>query len=301
MTKLAVVSGSAGFIGHNLVKGLLESGYDVIGFDKNSHINTDFIGEHDNEFRFVTADCRKPESYDYIIEMADIVYHLAGQVDVRKSIEDPFSDFDNNVMGSYAMVNLCLKHDTKMIFTSSFAVYGNTGSPVPETQKLNPISPYGTSKALVEMIINSYRRIFGLNATVLRLTNVYGPMSYKGVIYKFLRAVMEGKPVTVNGTGNQKRDFIFVQDVVEAIMKSANAPNGTYNIGTGKPTSINDVMNIIKSFGYGLDIIDKDKIKGEIEKIWADTTFTEKTMKWKAKTPLKDGMSKLHNFLSEGA
>lgn len=301
MTKTAMISGVAGFIGHNLVRGLSEKGYDVIGIDiEADKINTDFLEDLKRDFSFVKADCRQFDQIDHLIEMTDICYHLAAQTSVPYSIKYPFDNFQHNVIGSDNVMNSCMKHGVKMIFTSSFAVYGNPATtPIPETTELNPISPYGMSKMITERMITYYQKNYKLDATILRLSNIYGFMDYKSVIYHFLSKSLDNDTITVNGTGNTTRDFLFVNDVVDALLESAKMPNGIFNIGTGEATSLNQLLAILKEIGSTSTIQFNNGLKGDVKDSCADMTHTFKATKWRPRYSVEDGMRIFSSWLRD--
>lgn len=299
MAKIACVTGCAGFIAHNLIKELSKQGYDVIGIDTEADkMNISFLGELDTEVKFIRADCRQLDQIDYLIEMANVVYHLAGQTDVRSSIEDPLNDFEHNVISSVNVINSCMKNRVKMVFTSSFAVYGNLATPpISETAELNPISPYGLSKMIIEQLMVAYRKQYRFNGTILRLTNVYGPMDFKSVIYKFLERNQDSQVINVFGTGEQTRDFIFVQDAVDAIIKSSTTPNGIYNIGTGKSTSITKVLSIIRGMDGDPVINFSKELKGDIRHSCANISHTTRVFDWTPKYTINAGMKRFESWL----
>lgn len=297
---LVCVTGSAGFIGHNLVRALANQGYDVIGIDKVDSYVRDFIGKTDGEVRFVKADCRDLDRIDYLIEMSDVVFHLAAQTDVQRSIDDPRGDFEHNVLATHNVVYSAQKHDTKMVFTSSFAVYGDKYTPpIPETAQRQPISPYGTSKLICEHLINSYRKVHGLDATILRLSNVYGSMGLKSVVYNFLFNAMQNNPLVVYGNGEQSRDFINVQDVIDAMQTCANKPSGTYNIATGKEVTINKLVDVIKKLGYSPKISYKPERKGDIKNSFGDVRLAKSKLDWEAEIGIEEGVKSFNEWLRQ--
>jgi UDP-glucose 4-epimerase len=286
----------------NLVKALSKKGFDVIGIDiSNAPINNSFLGELDTEVRFVRADCRRKEEIDYMIEMCDACYHLAAQTNVLHSMREPYDDFSHNVIGSQNVIESCREHDTKMIFTSSFAVYGDSISPpIPEiVSPLNPISAYGLSKLITERLIGFYRKHFGLDATILRLSNVYGPMDFKSVIYEFLSRNMSDKTINVFGNGEQRRDFIHVNDVVDALILSSKSANGIYNICTGNPTSISQILSIIKGFDGEPNINFRPLLQGDIKDSWGDSSLARKSLGWESSIGIKEGLVSFNEWLRQ--
>lgn len=301
MKKTMCVTGASGFIGHNLVKELANRGHDVVALDLVEQTwSPEFIGETNGQVDFFRADCRKLDEIDKLIEMCDVVFHLAGQTNVQKSIDEPKLDFEHNVLGTHNVIYSSVVNEAKMIFTSSFAVYGDKSTPpISERAPYNPISPYGVSKQIAEHLINSYKKQHDLNATILRLSNVYGPMGLKSVIYNFLLGCHEKEAITVYGTGEQTRDFIFVQDVVEALIASTSAPNGTYNIATGKETSVNKILGILRDIGYDPQIDFKLARKGDINHSYGDASHAKKSFGWEAKVGIKEGMEMFDGWLKE--
>ena len=289
MSKLAAITGSSGFIASNLIKELSKRDYDIIGIDINEP-NTKFLGDLDTDVRLMKADCRKLEEIDSMIELADVCYHLAAQTSVPASIEDPLDTFEHNVIGSANVIHSCMKHGVKVIFTSSFSVYGNIAlPPIPETAELRPISPYGMSKMIIEQLMTYYRKHHRLDGTILRLSNVYGPMDFKSVVYHFLSKSLDNSVITVNGTGKQTRDFLYVGDAVDALIESSKAPNGIYNIGTGIGTSVNEVVSILKKIGSTPTIEFGKELKGDIKDSWADISLAKKSMDWEPRYSVEDG------------
>jgi len=296
MTKTCVVTGSSGFIATNLIRELSKQGHEIVGFDIKKP-TTQFLEGLNREVKLFQGDCRKLNEIDYLIEKADICYHLAAQTDVQSSIQDPLNDFRHNVLGSHNVIHSCMKNDVKLVFTSSFAVYGEAKPPIPETAQLRPISPYGVSKRVVEYLIGASQEQYNLDATILRLTNIYGPMDFKSVIYHFLVNNQDHEPIKITGTGNNTRDYLYVQDAVNAIIEAADMHNGIFNIGTGKQTSLTQLLSIIKDIDGNprMDFI--NAVKGDIKHSCANMKHTFKHMGWRPKYSVKQGMEKFDEWL----
>ena len=242
--KTVVVTGGAGFIGSNLVDAYIERGWRVYVIDDLS------TGDHRNvhpRAELHVSDVREAGPIIARIK-PDLVNHQAAQVDLRKSVADPAADAMINVVGSIALLQACVDSGVKrFIFASSGgAIYGEPEF-VPQTEEhpQKPMSPYGCAKFAVEQYMNYYRAVQGLSTVALRYANVYGPrQSTKGeagVIALFADRMLRGETVTINGTGEQTRDFVFVGDVVAANMTASDHEDlvGAFNVGTGVETSIN--------------------------------------------------------------
>lgn len=210
-----IVTGSSGYIGQYLTKELEKQGNKLLYIDK---INGDNINDLDTQF--------KMESFK-----PDLVYHLAGQTSVNKSFEDPIQDVKDNIIST---LNI-LKLGCRIIFTSTGAIYGNHSIYVNETDKIYPNSPYAKNKSIAEYYIKNS----GFPYTILRLGNVYGRNNNKGVI----KALREGKPIF--GDGTHTRDYIYIADVIYALIQAQKWENGIYNVGTGIETSVNEMANLL--------------------------------------------------------
>ena len=242
--KTAIVTGGAGFIGSHIVDAYIERGWRVIVIDDLS------TGDRLNVNRRAELYVVDVRDAGPIIEevQPDLVNHHAAQIDVRKSVADPGEDADINVVGSIRLLQASAHAGVKrFIFASSGgAGYGEPlFAPQTEEHPLRPMSPYGCAKVAVEMYMSYYREVHGLSTVALRYANVYGPRQNTkgeaGVIAIFADRLLRGERVTINGSGDQTRDFVFVSDVVAANMAVTERPEltGAYNVGTGIETSVN--------------------------------------------------------------
>jgi len=253
-----LVTGGAGFIGSHLVDKLIEKGHQVVVIDNLS------TGKKENlnpRAKFYKEDISSPKiSRIFDKEKIEAVFHLAAQIDVRKSVKEPIEDAKINILGSLNLIQnfIILKAkykipNTKFIFASSGgAIYGDTDViPTPETYSEKPESPYGIAKLTIEKYLHFYKKTYNLNYAVLRLANVYGPRQNSkgeaGVVAIFCDKMLKNEEVVINGDGGQSRDFVFVNDVVNAALLSLEQEKSDiYNIGTGKETNINDIFKKIK-------------------------------------------------------
>jgi UDP-glucose 4-epimerase len=237
----------------------------------------------------------------YSQEKANLIFHLAAQVVVPYSMENPIEDFETNARGTLNVLEKARKDDARLVFASSAAVYGNpTKLPTPEDYGLNPFSCYGLSKVVGEEYCNMYVNQYGLDITILRFANVYGSRCH-GVISDFLDKIGRNpEKLEIIGTGLQSRDFVHVSDVVDALILSAvseKAVGQTFNIGFGKTTKIIDLAKMILRI---LNLSDKTVItttnvswKGDINTIWFDISKAKRELKWYPRISLEDNLRTL--------
>ncbi len=254
-----LVTGGAGFIGSNLVDRLIKENHKVAVVDNLS------TGRKENlnpKAKFYNLDIQSQKiSEVFKKEKPDVVFHLAAQIDVRKSVDDPIKDAKTNILGSLNIIQNFISVNSrqnsrkfkKFIFASTGgAIYGDADIvPTPETYPEFPLSPYGICKLTVEKYLNYYWKIFGLPYVALRYANVYGPCQNSkgeaGVIAIFCDKMLSDNQPIINGNGRQTRDFVYVDDVVEAnILAMKSKKIGVYNIGTAKETDINTIFRQLK-------------------------------------------------------
>ncbi len=294
-----LVSGGAGFIGSNLVDALIALNYKVIVLDDlssglKSYLNKKAIFYHksllDEDLSFI-----------FEKEKIDFVFHLAAQIDVRKSVKDPVFDNRVNVLGSLNLFENCLKYGIKKVIFSSTggAIYGDTDLlPNKETQATYPLSPYGIHKLCVEKYLNYYYLEKGLNYTTLRFANVYGPRQYKGgeagVIAIFTEKAIKQEKCLMFGDGKQTRDFVYVADVVAALILAMKINcQGEINIGTGLETNLWQVVKAIEEAQAEKLKIEVLPAKlGEQRRSVLDISRAQAVLNWQPKVNLKTGILK---------
>jgi len=253
--KNCLISGGAGFIGSHLAERLVQEKNNVIIVDNFSSGNINNLEKVKNKIKIVRLDIRNDKKIDDILKNIDVIFHLAAIVSVQESIKNPKETFEVNLNGTINLLEGMKKNSIpKIIFASSSAVYGNVNkNNICEKDNISPISPYGLSKYLAEEIIRIYQRLSMINATCLRFFNVYGQRQdgkspYSGVISKFIEKIKNNKRPEIYGNGNQTRDFVYVEDIVNALINAMSfddKKNRILNIGTGKTISINDLYKII--------------------------------------------------------
>ncbi len=289
-----LVTGGAGFIGSHVVDLLINRGHDVSIVD---NLSTGKKRNVNKNAAFHKTDIRNFNALEKIFkkEGFEAVVHLAAQPNVRRSIEDPVFDAENNIIGSLNIIKLSEKYKVgKMVYSSSGgACYGEPSYlPCDEKHPVSPLSPYGVSKYTVENYLNQS----ALQKCILRFANVYGPRQdpkgEAGVVAIFAEQMLKNKPPKIFGDGRQTRDFVYVLDVAHAI-PPALEKNGTFNIGTGKQISVNDVYGAIKkAVSYQGRKIHDQPIKGEIKDICLDASKAAKELHWKPTVKFEEGIKK---------
>jgi len=302
----ALVTGGAGFIGSHLVDRLMENDFEVTVLDNFSTGSLKNLSQHLGKanFHLIDGDIRSERDVKKALEDIDFVFHLAAIVSVELSIKNPILVNEVNVCGTLNLLEESLNSGVKrFVYISSCAVYGNpTRLPIDEEHPTKPTSPYGASKLASENYCRIFHEIYGLQTVSLRLFNVYGSRQamgpYSGVITKFIDRLKHGKPPIIYGDGEQTRDFIFVDDVVDACLHAINCKNcvgESINVGSGVETSINELARTISSL-FGMQkikpIYTKPRI-GEVRHSCADISKAEKLLGLKPKISLEEGLRKL--------
>lgn len=296
MSKI-LVTGGAGFIGSHIVDRLIDAGHQVSVLDNLSTGRREFLRP---DVTFYELDIRSKEAGNLIETLQpDVLVHTAAQISVRTSMDDPVLDTDLNVLGFVNLLaplrNLPGRH---VVFLSSGgAVYGEQESfPADENHPIRPESVYGLAKRVGELYLEMWSRAWGLTYTSLRLSNVYGPRQNPhgeaGVVAIFVRGLIEGKSLTINGTGEQSRDFVYVEDVAAAVACAVKAKKvGHFNIGTGRETSINTLIQaIVKEVGSKGDISHGEGKLGEQMRSCITPAVAKTTIGWEPSVQLDEGI-----------
>ena len=301
-----LVTGGAGFIGSHLVARLLGEGYEVVALDDFSSGQVGNIQNHLDHpsFHLARCDVRNLDDVSKAIKDVDAVFHLAAIVNVPQSIENPLLVNDVNVSGTLSLLKASLKENIKKFtYVSSCAVYGEACClPINEEHPIRPLSPYGLSKFAAEYYCKLFHEIHGLKTVCLRFFNVYGPRQpagpYSGVITQFASRLRRGEPPIIYGDGEQTRDFIYVKDAVEAnmlVLQNPRCSGETVNIGTGKPTTINDLAKVLMEMSGRTDMkpVYNTYRTGDIKESYADIRKAEKVLGYKPRITLREGVRKL--------
>jgi UDP-glucose 4-epimerase len=302
----ALVTGGAGFIGSTLADRLLAEGYDVDVVDDLSTGSlanlADARAQRSGRFRFHRLDIRAPAMVDLIIHRRpEIIFHLAAQADVRVSVARPGFDAEVNILGSLNVCQGALSAGTaKIVFAGSGGtLYGVPEDlPVREGHPQRPVSPYGVAKKAVGDYLHYYREIHGLEYTVLALANVYGPRQdphgEAGVVSIFARKLLDRERPTIYGDGEQTRDFVYVDDVVDAFHRSAEKAGGLIvNIGTGEQTSVQQLFDAMARLtGFKDPAHYAPARAGELQRSSLDPGRAAIHLGWRPWTPLDEGLRK---------
>jgi UDP-glucose 4-epimerase len=301
-----LVTGGAGFIGSHLVDRLIQEGHEVVVVD---NLSTGKRRNLNRAARFFKLDIQSWRlERVFRNERPNLVMHLAAQMDVRKSVEDPIFDAQVNVLGMLNILQQAIKYGVqKVVFSSSGgAIYGEQEIyPAPESHVMRPLSPYGISKLCGEQYLSYYQRVNGLQIVSLRYANVYGPRQdpdgEAGVVAIFIQKLLNNEQAIVNGNGRQTRDFVYVEDVVEAnLAVMGQEIQGTYNVGTGEETSINDLLRIlVRHTNSTCKEVHGPAKNGEQTRSVIDSSKLRQELSWESKTELSEGLKRTVDYFRE--
>ena len=288
------VTGGAGFIGSHLVKNLVERGNEIIVIDNLNTGKKKNVKKNFKKINFFEVDIRDFSTIEDIMKNVDGIFHEAALASVQDSFRIPDKFFDVNVKGTENIFKIGKKLGIKVVYASSSSVYGNPISiPIKENDDKNPINPYAKTKLENDKMAEKYAKN-GLKVIGLRYFNVFGPgqsKEYAGVIKLFLERIQQGLSPLINGDGLQVRDFVYVDDVVNANMLAmeSNINGKFFNIGTGTTISVLDLANmIIKFSGLKLKPIHRPTLPGDVRATQADITKAKTMLKWKPTTSIQD-------------
>ena len=310
-----VVTGGAGFIGSHIVDRLLKEDKEVTVFDDmSSGRRENLLKSRENKnFHFVKGDVRDWNLVKQTMKGTDAVFHEAALVSPVRSVKEPLLTNDINVVGTLNVLKAASDQGLKrFVFASSAAVYGNTENKIiSESITPNPVSPYGVSKLAGELYAKCFYNVYGLETVSLRCFNAYGPRQnldpqspYSGVLSIFLNRMLDNVSPTIFGDGEQTRDFVFVEDIVEADMLALNskdAPGQIFNVGSGKSVSINQVAETLKKVlrRAGLENTYADAQPGDIRRSCADIGKARKMLGFEPRFSLDDGIGELVKWYKE--
>jgi UDP-glucose 4-epimerase len=294
-----LITGGAGFIGSHVADALIERGHRVTIVDNLSSGNEANVHRR---AKFYKADIGNRKRLEKIFEKVEpeAVFHFAAQINVRTSVENPSADAAINVMGSLSLIELAAKHQVKkFIFASTGgAMFDDlTARPTPESTPAMPMSPYGIAKLSIEHYLRFFHHLKSLPYIVLRYANVYGPRQNAegeaGVVAVFLSRMLEGAGPTVNGDGQQTRDYVYVGDVAQAniLALDSEITEGVFHIGTGIETSVNDIFRMLNwQFGKAFTENHGPSKPGETRASVLAAKKAKEELQWEPKVALSEGL-----------
>ena len=300
-----LVTGGAGFIGSYVVDALIKKGHKVVVVDNLSTGKRDYVNK---DARFYESDITESISEIFTKEKPEVVIHMAAQVMLRDSLENPMFDAKTNILGTINVLEECRKNDVKRV------VYTSTGGarvgepeylPVDEKHPLNPCSPYGISKHTAEHYVWMYKKLYDLDYLIFCFGNVYGPRDdpkCKRVTALFTQSMINNETPTIFGDGKQTRDFIYVLDLAEFIVDSLDKkPNHKlFHLANGTQISVNEIFKILKDIsGFKGEAKHTESIKGEVRDIVLDTSLAQKEFGWKPKHSFKDGLKETFEWFKK--
>lgn len=292
-------TGAAGFIGSHLVDELIAQGHEVFGID---NLSTGKLENVNEKCYFEPFDIKKPlEELPIFDQSFDIIFHLAAKANLQASIVDPVDSNEENVRGTLNVLEYARKTGAVVVFSSSSAVYGETFYASDEREDTFPMSPYALQKQIGEQYMKLYNQIYGLRGVALRYFNVFGPRqpesgSYQTVMGIFSNQLKAGKPLTIVGTGEQRRDFVYVKDVAKANVRAGeyalrSKAFDIFNVGSGKNYSVNEIADLMNPGGK------REKLPKRIEPMGtlADISKAKTLLNWEPKVTLEQYVSTLQS------
>ncbi len=313
-----LITGGCGFLGRNLVKELLKKEESIairildnlsVGKEEDLQYATDLTERvavdkaewKSGEVQLVVGDIMDPELAIQVTRGADVVVHFAANTGVGPSVENPRMDCMTNVVGTFNYLEGCRQNKVgRFVFASSGAPIGECNPPIHEELACHPVSPYGASKLAGEGYCSAFHNSYGVDTVALRFGNVYGPGSThkSSVVAKFIRQALNGETLEIYGDGSQTRDFIFTEDLVDAVWKAANKPGvggEVFQIATNKETTVleatNQLVGALEKHGLkDVNLIHGEKRVGDVMRNFSDTSKAKNVLGWVCKNDLDKGL-----------
>jgi nucleoside-diphosphate-sugar epimerase len=311
MSETVVVTGGAGFIGRWVVRELLNRGYTVCALDDLSNgaqRNTETFADHER-FTFIEGDVRDEQTVrDCFDTDTTLCLHLAAEIDVQESLDDPESHFETNVIGTETVLEVCRQTDTRLGLVGTCMVYdvADTEAGIDEEHPVKPASPYAGSKLAAEHLAESYYHGYDLPVTTLRPFNTYGPYQKTGmaggVVSIFTSRDLRGEPLKIYGDGTQSRDFLYATDCARFVVEGALCEEATgevLNAGTGQDVTINDLAALIASEGTEITHVEHHHPQSEVQTLRCDPTKAMELLDWEPEVSLAEGVDRLRSWLTE--
>ena len=289
----AAVTGGAGFIGSHVVDALVARGDEVYVVDNFATGRRENLNEAATLYEL---DIREPLAGVFEEIQPELVVHLAAQADVGTSVERPLFDAEVNVVGTLNVLEAVRPHGAQLVFSSTGgAIYGECERPAREEDERRPVSPYGTAKLAAEEYLATWNRLHGTRHVALRFANVYGPRQLAklegGVVAIFMDRLRAGEGVTIFGDGEQTRDYVYVGDVVRAVLAAVGRDGGVFNVGTATETSVNQLFDGCRRVaGVETQPTYAAARPGDALRSVVDISRSERELGWRPQTPLEEGL-----------
>jgi nucleoside-diphosphate-sugar epimerase len=310
-TGTVVVTGAAGFIGRWVVDELLSQNYEVVGLDNLSNGSERNIEtfRNDIDFTFIEGDVRDRETVDNLIETDTRgCLHLAAEIDVQESLDEPESHYTTNVTGTHNVLEACRRTETPLGLVGTCMIYDMAGSSdgIDETHPVKPASPYAGTKLAAENLAESYYHGYDLPVTIFRPFNTYGPYQKTstagGVVSIFTGRDIDDEPLKIFGDGTQTRDLLYVTDCARFVVEGTFSETTTgevINAGTGSDISINDLAELIATEGTEIKHVEHHHPQSEVQKLLCDPSKAEELLDWEPEMSLEQGIDRLREWLQE--
>jgi len=300
----AVVTGGAGFIGSHVAAALAARGDEVHVLDNLSTGSREFVP---HGVRLHVGDIRRDDDLDLVFDEArpEVCFHLAAQADVGTSVAEPVYDAEVNVLGTLRVIEAARRHGAQVVFSSTGgAIYGECDAPAPEDSPRRPLSPYGTAKLAGEEYLATWNRLHGTTHVALRFANVYGPHQAAGleggVVAIFLERMAEGATSTIFGDGSQTRDFVYVGDVVRAVLAATGRDGGVFNVGTGAELSVSALYEACcRVTGFDRPAEHAAARPGDLMRSVLDPGLAAAQLGWRAETGLDAGLAETWSWIRQ--
>lgn len=307
-----LVTGGAGFIGGHITEFLVGMGHEVVVFDDLSTGSLDNLKAVKDKIEFVRGDICDVDAINAAAKGINHILHLAAEISVTKSVEEPAVVNKVNVDGTMNVLEAARKNGVKrVILSSSCAIYGDTGSrPQKEDFLPQPLSPYGASKIAGEYYLSAYYQVFGLETVRLRYFNVFGPRQnpksqYAAAIPIFIDRNLTGKEIFIHGDGEQTRDFVYVENVARAnylACTALGAPGGVFNVASEQSISIKDLVNqLVGLSGRDVKVTHDDPLVGDIRYSTSDITKARTVLGYEPVVPFADGLKRTFDYFAAKA
>lgn len=307
-----LVTGGAGFIGRWVVKRLLEDNHNIWILDDLSNgrkENVDEFLSNDNLKEFIRGDIKDKKLLENLFNNNfDICYHLGASINVQDSIDDPKTTFDNDVIGTFNVLEECRRNNVKIVFMSTCMVYDRADNEtgINETHPIKPASPYAGSKISGENMVLSYWHAYKLPTVVIRPFNTYGPFQKTGgeggVVAIFIKRNLEGKTLNIYGEGTQTRDLLYVEDCAKFVVEAgySDKVNGEIvNAGLGRDIAINDLAKLIVKDEKQIKHVPHIHPQSEIQKLLCDYSKAKKLLDWEPRFTLEEGIKNTEEWIKE--